>query len=82
MRGSKINGWRGEFKSSFLSCEKDTEAIIKKLFVDSKPYSDLLKRLLTDSINNWIVLFWLEIPSLLSESNHGFGNNILIIPPK
>lgn len=46
MRGSRINGWQGEFKSSFLSCEKDTEAIIKKLFVDSRPYSDLLKRLL------------------------------------
>ena len=46
MRGSKMNGWQGEFKSSFLSCEKDTEAIIRKLFVDSRPYSDLLKRLL------------------------------------
>ena len=46
MRGSRINGYIGEFKSSFLSCEKDTETIIKKLFVDSKPYSDLLKRLL------------------------------------
>lgn len=46
MRGSKLNGFTGEIKSSFLSCEKDTEDIIKKLFVDSKPYSDLLKRLL------------------------------------
>lgn len=46
MRGSKMNGFKGEFESSFLSCEKDTEAIIRKLFVDSKPYSDLLKRLL------------------------------------
>ena len=46
MRGSRINGYIGEFKSSFLSCEKDTEAIIRKLFVDSKPYSDMLKRLL------------------------------------
>ena len=46
MRGSKINGYIGDFKSSFLSCEKDTETIIKKLFVDSKPYSDYLKRLL------------------------------------
>lgn len=46
MRGNKINGFRGEFESSFLSCEKDTETIIRKLFVDSKPYSDLLKRLL------------------------------------
>lgn len=33
-------------KSSFLSCEKDTELIIKKLFIDSRPYSDELKRLL------------------------------------
>ena len=35
-----------KIQSSFLSCEKDTEAIIKKLFVDSRPYSDELKRLL------------------------------------
>lgn len=33
-------------KSSFLSCEKDAETIIKKLFVSSKPHSDVLKRLL------------------------------------
>lgn len=33
-------------QSSFLSCEKDTERILKKLFVESKPYSDDLKRLL------------------------------------
>ena len=46
MRGSKMNGFNGAFNSSFLSCEKDTESIIRKLFVDSKPYSDMLKRLL------------------------------------
>lgn len=46
MRGSRMNGYLGEFTSSFLSCEKDTETIIKKLFIDSKPYSDMLKRLL------------------------------------
>ena len=46
MRGAKMNGFVGEFRSSFLSCEKDTETIIKKLFVDSRPYSDELKRLL------------------------------------
>lgn len=33
-------------KSSFLSCEKDAETIIKKLFVESQPYSNDLKRLL------------------------------------
>ena len=33
-------------QSSFLSCQKDTELILKKLFIDSYPYSDDLKRLL------------------------------------
>ena len=33
-------------KSSFLSCEKDAETIIKKLFVTSKPFSEDLVRLL------------------------------------
>ena len=46
MRAGKMKGYNGEIKSTFLSCEKDTEAILKKLFVDSKPYSDMLKRLL------------------------------------
>ena len=45
-RGSRFNGYQGEFKSTFLSCEKDTETIIQKLFVESRPYSDMLKRLL------------------------------------
>lgn len=35
-----------KFHSSFLSCEKDAETILKKLFIQSKPYSDKLKRLL------------------------------------
>ena len=35
-----------DFTSSFLSCEKDLEVILKKLFVESQPYSDDLKRLL------------------------------------
>ena len=35
-----------DFTSSFLSCEKDLETILKRLFVESKPYSDDLKRLL------------------------------------
>ena len=46
MRGAKMNGYVGEFKSSFLSCEKDIETIINKLFIESRPYSDELKRLL------------------------------------
>ena len=47
--------------SSFLSCEKDTEQIVKILFVKSKPYSDKLKRLLI--INN---------PDCLDEGNEDY----------
>lgn len=41
-----VKNFIGDFDSSFLSCEKDTELIIRKLFTDSRPYSDELKRLL------------------------------------
>lgn len=33
-------------KTSFLSCEKDAELIVKHLFVSNQPYGDELKRLL------------------------------------
>ena len=32
--------------SSLLTCDKDVEKILKTLFISSKPYSDILKRLL------------------------------------
>ena len=35
-----------DFTSSFLSCEKDLETILRKLFVQSQPYSNELKKLL------------------------------------
>ncbi len=35
-----------DFKSSFLSVEKDQQTIWRKLFVENRPYSDELKRLL------------------------------------
>ena len=35
-----------DFQSSFLSAEKDTETILRKLFIESQPYSDQLKKLL------------------------------------
>ena len=35
-----------KFNSSFLSCQKDIETILRKLLIESKPYSDYLKRLL------------------------------------
>ena len=40
------------FQSSFLSCEKDTEIILRKLFIESRPYSDDLKRLLIINTKN------------------------------
>ena len=41
-----VNLPSSQFSSSFLSCEKDIEEILRKLFVSSKPYSDYLKKLL------------------------------------
>ena len=41
-----INMPASQFSSSFLSCEKDIEEILRKLFISSKPYSDYLKKLL------------------------------------
>jgi hypothetical protein len=35
-----------EIHSSFLSCEKDYETILKKLFIDDKQHAEELKRLL------------------------------------
>ena len=41
-----------KFNSSFLSCQKDIETILRKLFIESKPYSDYLKRLLIINTND------------------------------
>ena len=53
--------------SSFLSCEKDTEIILRKLFVESQPHSDILKRLLVvqnadclDNLNHDISAYKLQ----------------------
>ena len=46
MRGARINQLERPINPSFLSCEKDAESIVRKLFVESKPYSDELKRLM------------------------------------
>lgn len=47
VRSQRMNSpIQGEIKSSFLSCEKDLESIIRKLFVEDKRYGDMLKRLL------------------------------------
>lgn len=45
-----LNAVLPPIQSSFLSCEKDVEIILNKLFVESQQYSNWLKRLLV--INN------------------------------
>ena len=85
MRGSRMNGYIGEFRSSFLSCEKDAETIVKKLFVDSKPYSDMLKRLLLintpDCLNDMTNPKYLEkIKNTSIQDLHDQG--YLRFPPK
>ena len=74
------------FQSSFLSCEKDTEIILRKLFVESRPYSDDLKRLLVintkdclDDKTNPIYLKKLEemkLPQLIQQQYITFSPEI------
>lgn len=64
-------------KSSFLSCEKDTERILRKLFIESHPYSEDLKRLLVISTKDCLdnktsevynrVLSEMTLPKLIQE---------------
>ena len=42
----KRDVYTNKFDSSFLSFEKDIETILRKLFIESHPYSEILKRLL------------------------------------
>ena len=46
MKHVASNILKKNFKSTFESCSKDQEAILRKLFVESRPYSDKLKKLL------------------------------------
>lgn len=68
-----------KFKSSFLSCEKDCETILKKLFVTSQPYSDDLKRLLVinmpdclDNKSNQLYNYKIKQMSLPTLKNEGY----------
>ena len=38
--------YTNKFNSSFLSFEKDIETILRKLFIESRPYSNELKKML------------------------------------
>ena len=57
--------------SSFLSCENDTELILKKLFIESRPYSDVLKRLLVvqtrDALDNFYDMSKYSLKELIDQ---------------
>ena len=71
----------GPLKSSFLSCEKDTETILKKLFITSKPYSSELIKLLVintkdclDEVNSEVYRKKVSEMSLARLVNEGYVN--------
>ena len=57
-----------KIQSSFLSCEKDTEEILNKLFFLSRPHSDELKKLYDEQYYKIFVL-----------AENGIYNNGLVI---
>ena len=68
-----------QFSSSFLSCEKDVEEILRKLFISSKPYSDILKRLLVintkdclDNENSLVIQEMLDKMTLAKLKEEGY----------
>lgn len=75
-----------DFNSSFLSCEKDSENILKKLFIESRPYSDYLKRLLvintkdcltnTESVVYQNKIKEMSLPKLIEEGYIRFAPKI------
>lgn len=79
-----VNQNRFKLNSSFLSCEKDYETILKKLFIDSQPYSDELKRLLVintkDCLDNLDSLEYKKILSEMSLSQLRQKGYVLIEP--
>lgn len=65
--------------SSFLSCEKDMETILRKLFIENQPYSNILKRLLVintedclDNLNSKVINEKLEEMSLAKIRQEGY----------
>ena len=56
VRSQRMNSTlQGEPKSSFLSCEKDLESIIRKLFIEDKTVSSYLKRLLAVNASDCLI---------------------------
>lgn len=62
-----------KLESSFLSCDKDLETILKKLFIENQPHSKELIRLLVVNTENYsspaydAVLEQYDLPTLIKE---------------
>ena len=77
------NYFKGPFKNSFYSCEKDAEMIIKKLFVSSQPYSDMLKKLLVINTKDCLDNFNQNYDTIIQNTSIKElveGNYITLIP--
>ena len=57
------------FKSTFLSCETDMETIWRRLFVESRPYSDKLKRLLVINMPNCLDEYQVQYQDEIEKAN-------------
>lgn len=76
-----------KFNSSFLSCEKDIETILRKLFIESKPYSEILTRLLVintkdclDNMDSSVITDVLKEKSLAKLVKEGYIRLVPRIP--
>lgn len=71
-------------ESSFLSCEKDTETILRRLFVESNPWSEQLKRLLVINTKDCLTNNSQTVQNLLKEVNLQYliDNGYLRLTPK
>lgn len=57
--------------SSLLSCDKDVEKILKTLFVSSRPYSDILKRLLIINTKDCLDVSKMEYQQIIDRYSLG-----------
>lgn len=55
--------------SSFLSCQKDTETILKKLFIEDRQHADELKRLLIINAKDCMDLSKVDYKKVIDEYN-------------
>lgn len=77
------NSLASDFKSTFLSCEKDQEVIWRKLFIDNKKCAEQLKRLLVINEKNCLDKTQHQYDHILEETDMAKlreGGYIRVIP--